>query len=234
MVLVKSLTPILLLAGVALLESCANGQAVPTSVPGAAFAKSISQRKFFILGGQDKNQNGLGQFFSLDLAVPWTSSQPVWQQLADGPMQFIFPAVFSPDGKTMITFRSGGTTFAYKYSVDSNAWKPSAVTAQHAGFQGVGAVADPNTGLVYMPGSYTDGSRNSMNIYNFDSDTMVQVALPEAAFYLPNRSYYSGTWSQKRMSALFFGGYNASLQQIPGGYNAVTEYVPASATWSKL
>ncbi|KAG0034598.1 hypothetical protein BGZ82_005699 [Podila clonocystis] len=208
-------------------------QAAPHSVSGAAFAKSSPLNKFFVLGGI-YNSSPIGQFYSLDLAVAWNTTQPAWQQLADGPTQNIFPAVFSSDGKTMATFHSGGTTFAFRYNVDTNTWKQSQLTAQFAGYQGVGAVTDPNTGLAYLPGSYTDGSRNSMNIYNFDTDTMVQVALPPASSLFPNRAYYSIVWSQKRMSALIFGGYNASLGAIPGGYDTVTEFIPASGTWDNV
>ncbi|KAG0090701.1 hypothetical protein BGZ93_009195 [Podila epicladia] len=134
----------------------------------------------------------------------------------------------------MATFHSGGTTFAFRYNVDTDTWQQSRLTAQFAGYQGVSAVTDPNTGLAYLPGSYTDGSRNSMNIYNFDTDAMVQVDLPPASSLFPNRAYYSIAWSQKRMSAIIFGGYNASLGAIPGGYNAVTEFVPSSGTWANM
>lgn len=223
---------VLLVLTLASLDTIA-AQVAPHPVSGAAFAKSSPLNKFFVLGGL-YNNSPIGQFYSLDLAVPWNTTQPAWQQLADGPIQNIFPAVFSGDGKTMATFHSGGTTFAFRYNVDTNTWKQSQLTAQFAGYQGVGAVTDPNTGLAYLPGSYTDGSRNSMNIYNFDTDTMVEVALPSASTLFPNRAYYSITWSQKRMSALIFGGYNSSLGAIPGGYDTVTEFVPASGTWANL
>ncbi|KAG0349465.1 hypothetical protein BG004_005816 [Podila humilis] len=205
----------------------------PVPVIGPAFAKSSSPSKLYILGGS-ANKNNIGQFFSLDLTVPWNATHPSWQQLADGPVQSVFPAVFSGDGKTMAAFHTGGSTFSFRYNVATNSWKQSSVIASNTDFQGVGAVADPNTGLVYLPGSYTDPSRNSMNIYNLESDTMVQVALPPASTIFPNRAYYSGVWSQKRMSAIFFGGYNSTLKLLPDGYNMVTEFIPAAGTWANL
>lgn len=230
----KSVSVLLALATLASLQTTtAQGGQGPLPVSGAAFAKNSAVNKFFVLGGL-YNNNPIGQFWSLDLAAAWNTSQPAWQQLADGPIQNIFPAVFSADGKSMATFHSGGTTFAFLYTVATNTWKQSQLTPAYAGFQGVSAVTDPNTGLVYLPGSYTDSSRNSMNVYNFDTDTMVQVALPSASSIFPDRAYYSIAWSQKRMSALIFGGYNATLGAIPGGYDTVTEFVPASGTWSNL
>ncbi|KAF9376631.1 hypothetical protein CPC16_012227 [Podila verticillata] len=230
----KSASVLLTLATLTSLQTiAAQGGQGPLPVAGAAFAKNSVTNKFFVLGGQ-YNNSPIGQFWSLDLAAAWNTTQPAWQQLADGPIQNIFPAVFSADGKTMATFHTGGTTFAFRYTVATNTWKQSQLTATYAGYQGVSAVTDPNTGLVYLPGSYTDASRNSMNVYNFDSDTMVQVALPSASSIFPNRAYYSIAWSQKRMSALIFGGYNATLGSIPGGYDTVTEFVPASGAWANV
>ncbi|KAF9572720.1 hypothetical protein EC968_009535 [Mortierella alpina] len=228
----RGLSLLLCLATLFFLSTPAQGQAAsaPLPVSGPAFARSST--RLYIQGGTFANIN-YGQFFSLDLAVDWNTTTPAWTQLNDGPQQNIYPAVFSADQQTMITFHSGGATFAYRYSVAKGLWTASTLQVQYGGYQGVGAVTDPNTGLVYLAGGYTDGSRNTMNIYNFNTDTIADSAMPAASTVFPNRAYYTNVWSQKRGSILYFGGYNTTLKPIPNG-NVVSEYVPSTQTWTTL
>ncbi|KAI7827543.1 hypothetical protein BC939DRAFT_475146 [Gamsiella multidivaricata] len=161
---------ILLLANPFTLLSQAQTSSVPLTVSGPAFARTAT--RLYVLGGQYATIN-YGQFFSLDLANSWNSTTPLWTQLNDGPQQTIFPAVFSADQKTMVTFHSGNSAFAYHYSVVTGQWTRATVQAQYGDYQGIGAVTDPNTGLVYLAGGYTSADRNSMNVYNFVTDTIV-------------------------------------------------------------
>ncbi|KAG0357251.1 hypothetical protein BGZ54_000399, partial [Gamsiella multidivaricata] len=221
---------ILLLANPFTLLSQAQTSSVPLTVSGPAFARTTT--RLYVLGGQYATIN-YGQFFSLDLANSWNSTTPLWTQLNDGPQQTIFPAVFSADQKTMVTFHSGNSAFAYHYSVVTGQWTRATVQAQYGDYQGIGAVTDPNTGLVYLAGGYTSADRNSMNVYNFVTDTMSANALPPSTTVFPNRAYYANVWSQKRKSILYFGGYNSTLGAIPNG-NTVTEFVPSTSAWSTL
>ncbi|GJJ78917.1 hypothetical protein EMPS_11276 [Entomortierella parvispora] len=222
---------VILLALSLLLPSNVQGQATaPLPVQGPAFARTNT--RLYILGGTANNIN-YGQFFSLDLAANWTTNTPAWSQLSDGPQQNIFPAVFSLDQKTMVTFHSGGTTASYRYSITSGQWTPSNAQAAYAGLQGVGAVTDQNTGLVYLAGGYTDGTRNSMDIYSFSSDSLSQQPMPAATTVFASRSYYANVWCKSRNSILYFGGYNATLQTLLND-NVVTEYVPSTNTFSNM
>ena len=201
----------------------------PLSVFGAATARTAT--KMYVQGG---NSSGtiVSQLFSLDLAVPWSTNMPAWKQLTNtGPAQVVFPAAFSADEQTMITFHSGAT-FAYRYSVLLDRWSHSAITVPTPGFQGVGAVLDPDDGQVYLTGGYT--SRNQISIYNVVTDTIEDAApLPPAAVALEARAYYGSVWSKSRKSILYFGGYNATLQSAVNS-NVVTEYVPSTGLWQTL
>ncbi|KAG0016029.1 hypothetical protein BGZ80_009479, partial [Entomortierella chlamydospora] len=205
---------------------------VPVTVSGPAFARTAT--RLYISGGltgTSANPILYSQFFSLDLTTPWNVSNPAWKQLHDGPRQNIFPAVFSADQKTMITFHSG-TIFAERYSVDQDTWTPSQLVVNGGGNQGINAVTDPNTGLVYLAGGYSDPYRQSMDTYSFVNDALVQAALPAATTALPNRAYYTNIWTSKRNSILYFGGYNSTLGQISS--NSITEFVPSTNTWNTL
>ncbi|KAF9178090.1 kelch domain-containing protein 3 [Haplosporangium sp. Z 11] len=208
----------------------AQSVSAPLAVSGPAFARTAT--RFYVQGGSITNvkQN---QFFSLDLAASWNTSAPVWTQLNSGPQQDIYPAVFSADQKTMITFHSG-TPFAYRYSVDSGQWSHSNLRVDHPDYQGVNAVTDPNTGQVYLAGGYNSDKREKMDVYDFKRDTITSKDMPPPTDVLPNRAYYTNVWSQKRNSILYFGGYNETLQPVLENGNVVSEFVPDTDRWSTL
>ncbi|KAG0057823.1 hypothetical protein BGZ83_000010 [Gryganskiella cystojenkinii] len=91
----------------------------------------------------------------------------------------------------MVTFHSGGPTFGRRYSVLQDRWLPSAIAIEND-FQGVGAVLDPDSGIVYITGGYT--TRDMMSIYDFATDSIREAGmLPAPEFTLRARSYYGHT-----------------------------------------
>ncbi|KAF9978044.1 hypothetical protein BGZ73_003971 [Actinomortierella ambigua] len=215
--------------------STAQYSSPPIPVGGPAFART--RTSLYIQGGnidfRDPNPIRTGQFYRLDLSVPWNTSQPAWYKLKDGPVNAIFPAVFSLDEKTMITFHSGiSTTFAYKYSVDSDTWSPSSLRVSNPDFQGINAVTDLSTGLVYVAAGYSSPYRDNMDVFDFAIDDIRSSKLPPSSQAFEARAYYTNVWSRFRKSILYFGGYNASLAPVSSA--VVTEYVPSTQVWSTL
>ncbi|ORZ10926.1 hypothetical protein BCR41DRAFT_356898, partial [Lobosporangium transversale] len=208
-----------------LLVSAVQAQSTPLAVQGPAFARTAT--RFYIQGGRNEELS-YGQFFSLDLAVPWNSSAPAWTQLNDGPKQYVFPAAFSADQKTMITFHSGSAGFAFRYSLITTHWTPSNLRIGNTDRQGVGAVTDPNTGLVYLAGGYTDNTRDIMSVYDFSTDSFTSIPMNTTIFQ--SRAYYANVWCSRRKSILYFGGYNATLRPVTTD-NVVTEFVPNENSW---
>lgn len=204
----------------------------PIPVSGPASART--SLKWYILGGQPLTADGtppIGQFFSLDLATNWSANTPAWKRLQPGPSQSIFPATFTGDQGTMVVFHIDGPSSVYKYTVATNTWATSPISFPASGRQGVGAVTDPSSGLIYLAAGYTDPSRNSMEIYNPAMETASLSPLPNAATTFEARWYYGNTWSQQRRSVLYFGGYNTTIKLGP---NVVTEFVPASMSWNTM
>ncbi|KAF9163048.1 hypothetical protein DFQ26_002991 [Actinomortierella ambigua] len=215
--------------------STAQYSSPPVPVGGSAFART--RTSLYIQGGnidfRDPSPLRTGQFYRLDLSVPWNTSQPAWHKLKDGPVNAIFPAVFSLDEKTMITFHSGtSTTFAYKYSVESDSWSPSMLRVKNPDFQGISAVTDLSTGLVYLAAGYSTPYRDSMDVFDFAIDDIRSTKLPPSSQAFEARAYYTNVWSRSRNSILYFGGYNASLGVVETA--VVTEYVPSTQVWSTL
>ncbi|KAF9172522.1 hypothetical protein BGX21_005387 [Mortierella sp. AD011] len=134
----------------------------------------------------------------------------------------------------MIAFHCG-SVFAMRYEVASNTWTNSSVFEKYGYFQGIGAVTDPSSGLVYLAGGYTTSNRNSMSIYDFDTDSFQpnSPSLPNPATVFAARAYYGNVFSKQRNSILYFGGYNSTLDSIPK-HNVVSEYVPSTGYWQSL
>ncbi|KAF9996486.1 Leucine-zipper-like transcriptional regulator 1 [Entomortierella chlamydospora] len=134
----------------------------------------------------------------------------------------------------MIAFHCG-SVFAMRYDVASNTWTNSSTFEEYGYFQGIGAVTDPSSGLVYLAGGYTTCDRNSMSIYDFDTDSFQpnSPSLPNPATVFAARAYYGNVFSKQRNSILYFGGYNSSLEPIPK-HNVVSEYVPTTGYWQSL
>ncbi|KAG0294670.1 hypothetical protein BGZ96_000695 [Linnemannia gamsii] len=214
----------------------AHAQAIPgpTPVSGPAFARTSSH--LYVLGGNPNSGNKgppLTQFYSLDLTTPWNNTAPAWTELSAGPAQAVFPATFSQDQKKMIVFHLNAPTNASRYDVTTGVWTPSSAVLPGSDFQGIGAVTDPNSGQVYMTAGYTSRLRDSLDVYNFNTDSASQTAMPGPATYLAARAYYGNVWSQYRKSILYFGGYNLANQAIVNG-NIVTELVTLTQKWNTL
>ncbi|KAG0091091.1 hypothetical protein BGZ93_001184 [Podila epicladia] len=202
-----------------------------TSFPISVQAPSYSRTStyMYILGGNNTGQ-ALGQFYKLDLAVPWKAAAPAWTRLADGPAQLLFPSTWSKDEKTLATFHVAKDVSVFLYSAATNSWTSSRLRLAHDDLQGVSAVTDPNTGLAYLAAGYM-AIRNTMDVYNFQWDSMTSKALPPTIFQA--RSYYGNVWSRRRNSILYFGGYTALMQNLPNE-NVITEYVPSMSTWQTM
>ncbi|KAF9577829.1 hypothetical protein BGW38_006717 [Lunasporangiospora selenospora] len=212
---------------------------LPKTLSGAAYTRTST--KFYILGGSDGTSD-YGQFFYLNLTVPWTASQPAWTSLTDGLKQKIFPMTASKDESQLVVFHAGESSnpsdpllAARLYSVTTGIWSTLQIQTTASSYQGFNAVTDLTTGLVYVAGSYNDVSRNSLDIFLFDNNTLQTVSLNAPPTVFLNRAYYANVWSKQLKSILYFGGYNRTLDQIQGPQaSAVSRYTPADNSWRTL
>ncbi|KAG0195850.1 hypothetical protein BGX28_000526, partial [Mortierella sp. GBA30] len=207
----------------------------PVSVTGPTYARHGS--KLYVSGGGYTNRtnfiNSTSQFFYLDLSVPWDAQALVWKQLRGGPSSTNAPGAFSADGSTMISFAGGDQSFAWLYSVEGDSWSSSNIKVPSPKADGLYAVRDPTTGLVYIPGGYdltNNNSLTSMLIYRFDTDSKEVMSMPPEG--LANRWHYKGAWWSKGKSILYFGGYiYPSTQLAP---TTIIQYSPGTNIWSTL
>ncbi|KAG0050476.1 Multiple epidermal growth factor-like domains protein 8 [Gryganskiella cystojenkinii] len=239
---------LLILSTLAAISTTVQAQVVglvPTSVNGAAYARS--KTKFFVQGGiVVANGNTVAQqnqFFELDLAVPWTTMAPQWVSLKAGPTEAGHSAVVSSDDQSLVTFRSlpsssttqtsssgslssSSSPLSYRYNIYGNNWDQSNVKVQYPSKEGITAIEDPTSGLVYMAGGYQSDD-SQMYVYNIATDMMTMFPMPNN--YMADRSFYEGVYVKNRRSILYFGGVPNNGQS---SQNLISEFVPSSGMWS--
>ncbi|KAG0377364.1 hypothetical protein BGX24_006253 [Mortierella sp. AD032] len=104
-------------------------------------------------------------------------------------------------------------------------------------WEGIGAVTDPSTGLIYLAGGYDDISAKTkalkvLNTFDPVSMTIHRDDLPAPDRAFPERWYYGNVWSRNRSSVIYWGGNNrAPDQQLSPVENGVTELQPSSMGW---
>jgi hypothetical protein len=177
---------------------------------------------------------------ALDLAISWNSTSPAWIKLKDGPIQTLNTAAFSSDEQAIFTFNVLNTNSAWVYNVQNNTWRESkTLTFETAGYSGITAVTDPNTGLIFLAGGYEDPNaywpyRRFMDVVDPITQTFRTVDLPDPLKFFTYRSYYGSVWSKHRNSILYWGGENRD-HLFPGyANNSVTELVAETYSWSTL
>ncbi|KAG0279864.1 hypothetical protein BGZ95_012031 [Linnemannia exigua] len=193
------------------------------------------------------------QFMALDLTTSWTATNPAWTQLTAGPTQITFPATFSADGKIMyayhIPIQSSSTTSVYQYTLATGKWTPVMNAPTPSGStDGVTAVADPNTGIVYFATAdikqLNNGTLNAWDPNTDDDGTLMiiyggrYVQTPVSGnIYILNTvtgNWINGTAGAPRFNTictiagdlfLAWGGLDGNGQLAPGSmliYNIAT------------
>ncbi|KAF9300810.1 hypothetical protein BGZ74_007458 [Mortierella antarctica] len=212
----------------------------PVSVTGASYARS--RTKLFVQGGV-VTANGIAvaqqnQMFALDLSIPWSANKPAWIQLKSGPTQAYHSAEVSTDEQDFVTFRntpSGSITnnLSYRFSILANSWTQSTIKVQNPSREGVVAVKDPTSGLVYLAGGFQSDD-SQMYMANLDTDTLSMFTMPSD--FMSDRFFYSGVYLKSRKSIIYFGGSNNAYSSSPSisSQNLITEFVPSTGAWSNF
>lgn len=223
----------IILTAAACFTSLTQGQYAPTPVNGAAFARS--RTKLYIHGGVVSSYGSTlapqNQMVSLDLAVPWQANAPAWNILKPGPTLSHHSAIVSPDEQTFVTFRTSATGSSYlsnKYHIASNSWEQSAVKVQNPTKQGIQAVEDEASGLVYLAGGF-QGDDSQMYVYNVDYDSISMFPMPSN--YMEDREDYAAVYLKSRKSIMYFGGSAGNGQ---ASADLVTEFIPSTGSWTTL
>ncbi|KAF9899725.1 hypothetical protein EC991_008417 [Linnemannia zychae] len=176
---------------------------------------------------------------SLDLTLPWTANAPAWTELDKGPLNSAFPATFSSDEQTLYTFHIDRSNSPLQYNVQNNNWQQSPVKFENAALDGISAVTDPESGLIYLAGGYVEANYGApflkfLSIYDPIYQCIKTDRLPEPTEAFPIRRYYGNVWSKYRKSIVYWGGANQSVLDPGVVQNGVTEFSPDANAWSTM
>ncbi|KAG0082231.1 hypothetical protein BGZ90_008557 [Linnemannia elongata] len=200
----------------------------------------------YIQGGFTPQQ-AIGQFNSLDLKTAWKTSSPAWSNLAVGPVasHHAMVAVKPEHGAGL-----GGAAQGYLLSIGGNpatpgafwtaydfqagSWRtlPTPLPGNYTGLEGHTAVADPDTGLVYIVGGFFGNTTENL-LTVFDPKTATVVS-SQAATDASNRTDVAAVWSSKRKTVLTFGGSRAVTAVSGFDLTNLNEYDPSSRIWKTM
>ncbi|KAG0377363.1 hypothetical protein BGX24_006252 [Mortierella sp. AD032] len=194
---------------------------IPVSAP--AYARATTH--LYVVSGAAAANPGLRipQFLALDLHVPWNTTSPAWSKHADGgPMQDLFPAAFSADEKILYTFHADKSSSPMQWDSETEVWMSvTNVRFENATWQGIGAVTDPRTGLIYLAGGYNDDSNLGNNPLFLAMDVFDPVS----------QTYYGNVWCKTRSSILYWGG---NAYQSDPSTQLVSEFKVDTQDWSVM
>ncbi|KAF9174152.1 hypothetical protein BGX21_007616 [Mortierella sp. AD011] len=191
---------------------------------------TVNEKTLYIQGGTDPaTHTNSGQIYSLDLTQSWSASNPPWKALnsQQAPVDYSHSMVVSGDKRSLIIW--GSLTEISIYNIAAGTWsttpKPSSATINQNGLR---AVTDPNTGLVYIPA----GANNGTSTMEFNPSTGIGQQLPIPSAFNGSVTHYSAAWTSQRTSVLMYGGFYQLSSSIT--VHNIYQYSPSSSSWSSI
>jgi hypothetical protein len=184
---------------------------------------------------------GFDQFMSLDLAIPWNATSPSWTELAAGPIEGVFPVAFSSNEQTLYILHTKESNSPLQYNVQDNTWQdsPRQFKLSHSYYEGISAVSDPRTGLIYLAGGYHEVQVHPphlkvLDIFNPVTQSIHTINLPNPTEVFPARQFYGNVWSKHLNSIVYWGGENTSYIDRGLTLNGVTTLPTDTLKWSTM
>ncbi|KAK3805938.1 MAG: hypothetical protein J3Q66DRAFT_360052 [Benniella sp.] len=184
---------------------CVSAQKfIPTPVARACGA-FLPGKGHYVIGGSLSNVSQVAQAFMLDLSVSWSTNDPAYKKLTNGPLAYAAQCAMSNDGKDLFVLQKGT---GYIYNLAKDDWSVMQNVNFHAG-GGTSAATDPESGLIYLP----NGAMNftgSQQLMALDPQTRTISTLPMPDAFNVS-SYSSAAWSPPLKSLLLVATYGAGL-----------------------
>ncbi|KAG0007190.1 hypothetical protein BGZ80_004959, partial [Entomortierella chlamydospora] len=222
------------------ISTSANAQS-PEIVYSMAYA-TVGNNLYVQGGALDTSLKSVNQLSSLDITQTWNVSTPPWKSLNVGSGSELAPSdvahsmIVSKDQQSLIllgTATLDSTLNISTYNIAGNSWsEPGSVPLPNVtqDLSGLAAAADPNTGLIYIPG----GGNEGQNMMEYNPSTGASQLLPMPAEYTGKSvRYFTTVWSTQRNSVLLYGGFYNSLG-VDVAIANVYEYPPSTASWSLI
>jgi len=173
-----------------------------------ASSSFVENQALYITGGFASPQltKAVPQTFMIDLSVSWSTNDPVYKQLPDGPATHSGMSALSSNGKDWLVM-SNNT--GYVYNTESITWTPFLTDNNFNSAYGLSASTNPDTGLVYIPNGIRD-RQGKYQLLVIDMVTKTQSSVPMHS-NLSLSNTLSASWSQTHGSLLVIGGSTNGL-----------------------
>lgn len=178
----------------------AQGLSGFTPIPAWGSVAAVLKGQTFLVQGGSNGSFTIPQTFSIDLSNSWDTSNVPYRRLQDGPSAFMHTATLLQDKQKWFVAWNGT---GYEYTIAWDSWRSLGGSDLLSKSRGLGAVTDPNTGLIYIPNGYS--GNGSIQMARYDVATNILSPLPMAPG-ITNLVSYSIAWSANAAKMFVFGG----------------------------
>lgn len=188
---------------------------------GDACSAFVEGRALYVVGGGNATSSTSTQAFMLDLSVSWSTSDPVFKKLRDGPAVSHLPCTLSSNGEDLFMLAQG---VGHIYSVKSNSWTVGQKTNVIG--NGRAAATDPGSGLIYVAdGALDSAGRQLLMSLDLKAGTIITTVMPDLKMSI----FTTGAWCAPLKSMLV----------VSMSYNELNVFTPSKANgqsrgWSAL
>jgi hypothetical protein len=196
---------------------------------------TTDENTLYVVGGAHytgvSKGNFTTQFYALNLTqTGWNTSNPPWTMMSyptsllpRAISRFQYSMALSPDNSTLGVWDVTDADRLVEYSVGNASWTSATITDSLSG-NGVQAVTDPTTGLVYFPGG-GPANYSAMMVYNPTTGMITDA--PSSYPIVNGTPYYSFTWNSQRNKFIYFTGKADAI-------NPFYEFTPSTGQWSQM
>ncbi|KAF9429394.1 hypothetical protein BGZ76_001363 [Entomortierella beljakovae] len=172
---------------------------------------------FYVLGGfSSETRKPVSQLISIDLSASWNTSHPTFKSISGSPMAGLAPASLTKDNTALVALSSEGQ---HIFDLATQNWTTAAATSNNpSSFKlssSLGAVTDPESGLIFIPNGAINDTHSSISTEIAQNGTTFLLGLnPSTNKYFLNDipfaiqmlTHFSVAWTASLKKLLLFGG----------------------------
>ncbi|KAF9367757.1 hypothetical protein CPB97_005350 [Podila verticillata] len=189
----------------------------------------VEGKALYIQGGVNGTGDAIPQSYSIDLSTAWDTSSPAYKMLPNGVTDYLHSATLLNDNTTL--YMISNATHYYYNVLTGDLTRLITTNNINATNSGIKGVADPSTGIVYVPNGYYGHLDNAASLLKFSPSSMTSTsgAMPPT---LLSVSMYAISWSNSLGTFLVHGGRTQGT--INDMKNTLFQYNIADGSWTSV
>ncbi|KAF9437168.1 hypothetical protein BGZ76_001778 [Entomortierella beljakovae] len=167
---------------------------------------TIDGQALYIEGGITNTSEIIRQAFSIDLTQSWNINSPIYNQIPDGPRNGGIPNTLAPGDQGLVVI-SNGSVNVFDFQVST--WSRTFFIDNYSNITDLGAVTDPDTGIIYIPNGIKTDPKSIAQMAQLDITTKTVKSLKMDTI-LATHQAFSMAWSKSQQGMFVFGGVSGS------------------------